>query len=218
MVHRQTLTFLCLIAFGEAAFADQLDNSPTIDEIIDDRYAACTAENASQVWEFTLHGFSKNSSLLSEGVPKAMDILGKPISSERDEKGGWDIDVYVINRAISFEGVKIVTQDYMDQGFDVDLETAEFKDGTVIHKMVVDGKQLQLMFGIRIGSTREQVEDALELPCWPVAHSGRLAVRQLSSYEYLTSDPNSSAEYSVAFEFDDADTVKSVVWERQPWH
>ena len=218
MVHRQTLTFLCLIAFGEAALGDQLDNFPTIDEIIDDRHSACTAENASQVWEFTLHGFSKNSSLLSDGVPKAMEILGEPISSERDEKGGWDIDVYVINRTISFEGVKIVTQDYMNQGFEVDLETAEFEDGTDIHKMVVDGQQLQLMFGIRIGSTRAQVEEALKLPCWPVAHSGRLAVRQLSSYEYLTSDPSSSAEYSVAFKFDDADTVKSVVWERLPWH
>ena len=218
MVCGRILIFFCLASLGEAAIADELDTPPTIDEIIQERHSVCAADNASRVWEFALNGFAEDSSLLRKGVPHALEILGEPSSSVRDETGVWDIDVYVVRRTLTFEGVKIRTLDSIDQGLGVDLATAEVEDGKAIYWMVVDGQHLSFAFGVRIGSTREQVEKALGLPCWRVAMSGRLATRQLASYDYLASDPDSSTEYAVTFHFDNANKTSSVVWDRQPWH
>ena len=218
MVCGRILFFFCLASLGEAAIADELDTPPTIDEIIQERHSVCAADNASRVWEFALNGFAEDSSLLRKGVPHALEILGDPISSVRDETGGWDIDVYVIRRTLTFEGVRVVTYDVINQGFDVDPDTAKAEDGKVIYRMVIDSQHLLLTFGLRVGSTREQVEQALGLPCWPVAQSGRLAVRQLASYVYLASDPDTAPEYTVTIHFDDADTISSVDWDLQSRH
>lgn len=218
MVYSRILIFFCLAALSEGAIADVLDTPPTIDQFIQERHSVCTAGNASRVWEFALNGFAENSSLLRKGVPHAIEILGEPIGSVRDEPGGWDTDVYMIRRILTFEGVKIVTYDFIHQDFDVDLDTAKVEDGKVIYRMIVDGQHLLLTFGLRVGSTREQVEQALGLPCWPVAQSGRLAVRQLASYIYLASDPDSAPVYTITFHFDDADTISSVDWDLQSRH
>lgn len=218
MVCSRILVLFYLVALGRMAIADELDSPPTFDDILEERHSICTADNASRVWEFATHGFAEHSSVLIKGVPHALKILGEPKSSVREETGVWDIDVYVIRRTLSFEGVKIVTYDFINQGLGIDLAAAKVEDGKAIQQMVVDGQHLLFTFGLRIGSTREQVEQALGLPCWPVAQSGRLAVRQLASYVYLASNPDSAPEYTVTFHFDDADTISSVDWELQSRH
>lgn len=112
MVYIRNLVFFCLVALSEVVMADELDSPPTIYDIIEERYSVCTAHNAPRVWEFALNGFVENSSLLRKGVPYAVEILGEPISSVRDETGSWDIDVYMIRRTLTFEGVEIVTYDF----------------------------------------------------------------------------------------------------------
>lgn len=218
MICCRPFVFLCLVALGEVAMADRLDAPPTIDEFIEERFQACNAESAPRVWEFALSGLVEDSSFLRGGVPRALEVLGEPISSVRDETGGWDTDVYMIRRTLIFDGVRIVSFDYIDQGLDVDLKAAEVQEGKAIYEMVVDGPQYSFAFGLRIGSTREQVEEAIALPCWPVAESGRLEVRQLASYLYLASDPDTGVEYTVTFHFDDSEKLSSVVWELQPRH
>lgn len=218
MVYSRFLIFFCIVALGEVAIADELDSPPTIDEIIEERHSVCTADNASRVWKFALNGFAQDTPLLRNGVPHALNILGEPFDSERNETGFWDIDVYLFRRTLTFDGVKIVTYDFIDQGSGVDLDTAVVEDGKTIYQMDINGRHLSFAFGLRIGSTREQVESELRLPCGPVAKSGRLATRQLASYDYLASDPDSALAYAVTFHFDNADKTSSVVWSYQGLH
>jgi len=212
------LPILCLITPCAVSIADELDTPPTIDDLIEERYSICTAENSSRVWNFALKGFTQDSPLLKKGVPHVVEILGEPLGSERNKTGFWDVDVYVFRRILTFEGVKIVTYDFINQGSEVDLDTADVEDGRTIYQMVVDGQHHSFAFGLRIGSTREQVENALHLPCGSVAKSGRLATRQFASYNYLASDPDSALEYAVTIHFDNADKVRSVVWSYEGRH
>lgn len=190
---------------------------PVDQEKVRERRAACAADNGLRVWQFAVDGFASGSSMLRKGVPYAIETLGEPVRDERDTTGYWDIDVYEIPRTLHFTGVKIVTHDYINEGLDVDLDTATIDEGVAIFEMFVDGGNFRFAFGLRLGSSREEVERSLGLPCWAVANSGRRATRDQSSYSFVASDPSTGSEYSVTVNFVD-DKVDSVLWSLQPWH
>ena len=190
---------------------------PPDPETVRQRYAVCSVDYRTRWQTFIADGFSSGSSMLSKGVPFVVEKLGEPQRIERDE-GCWDIDIYEIPRTLYFPGVTIVTHDYIDAGFDIDLKTAPVETGTGIYQMLVDRGDFQFAFGLTLDSSRADVEEALGLPCSAVARSGRPAARKLAAYSYGISNPAGGRNYSVTISFDRADNVDSVSWSLSAWH
>lgn len=192
---------------------------PPDPEEIREREAACRAErDYSQVWKLISDGFEADSSMLSKGVPYVVEILGDPLREEKED-GFWDIDIYEIPRTLYFLGVWVKTHDYVSDAVNFDLATGTVKPTNHIYEMRVEDGDFQFAHGLTLGSSREDVEVALGLPCAAVARIGRVAVRSTKQYGYADTSDHEQARYSIGLNFGDDGRVESIQWYYDSvWH
>lgn len=185
---------------------------PPDPERIRQREVQCRAENDdSPIWDVVSDGFESGSGMLSKGVTYVVDTLGEPLREEKDE-GFWDIDIYEIPRTLYFPGVTVMTRDYIDDAVNFDLTTGTAEPTNAIYEMLVESGGFGFAHGLALGSTREDVEALLGLPCDLVAHLGRHAARSKEQYSYADTSTHDRSRYTVSFNFDDAGRVASLRW------
>ena len=212
---------------ARAAYLKSIINAPVSDGApcppdpakIRERDRTCRSNAQYElIWPAVTDGFEPGSEMLLNGIDAVTEIIGEP-DREETGVGGWDIDVYEIPRTLYFPGVTIESRNYVDGGTDFDLTDKEVKIGTWIYAMEVHDGDFEFAHGLRLGSSRQDVEQALGLPCYAVARLGRNGVRELDQYSYSDENDPSRERHSVSFIFDDDGRVTSVRWAyNSVWH
>ena len=116
-------------------------------------YEACTALHGDKAWAFTLDSILPNSSIMTKGLPLVLQEFGEPLRVEQSiDSGAWDIDVYMIPRTLYYTGFTVGTLDYIDvPDFKID-DNSKIEKGHHIHELIVEGENIELPFGLRIGA------------------------------------------------------------------
>ena len=155
------------------------------------------------------------------GLSYIQEKFGDPlrVQQSRDE-GFFDIDIYMIPRTLFYPGFKVITHDYIDEDFSkIDLKDAEIQESGLIYELIVDGASIDLQFGLAVGSSRAEVEEAIGLPCITLAQYGLEQMRLPDSpYSYHVEDPNGNQKYNFDVRFDEGGKLAEVHWILQAWH
>lgn len=183
--------------------------------------AACDSEYADKQWAFTSSAVLPNSSSMLKGLPYIQEKFGDPLRVEQSlDEGFSDIDIYMIPRTLFYPGFRVITHDYIDEDFTkIDIRDAEIQESGFIYELIVDGANIDLQFGLAVGSSRAEVEEAIGLPCLTLARYGFEQMRLPGSpYSYRVEDPNGSQKYNFDVRFDEAGKLVEVHWILQAWH
>jgi hypothetical protein len=183
--------------------------------------AACTSEYADRQWGFTSSAILPNSSLMMNGLPYIQEKFGDPVRVEQSrDEGFFDIDIYMVPRNLFYPGFKVVTHDYIDEDFStINLKDAEIQESGVIYELIADGANVEFQFGLAVGSSRAEVEEAIGLPCVSLANYGLEQIRLPGSpYSYHVKDPNGNLKYNFDIRFDQDGKLLGVHWVLQSWH
>jgi hypothetical protein len=182
---------------------------------------ACTSEYADRQWAFTSSTILPNSSSMLKGVPYIKEKFGDPLRVDQSRNEGFfDIDIYMIPRTLFYPGFKVITHDYIDEDFSkINLKDAEIQQSGVIHELIVGGANIEFQFGLAVGSSRAEVEEAIGLPCITLAAYGLEQMRLAGHpYRYHVDDPNGNQKYNFDVRFDEGGKLVEVHWVLQAWH
>ena len=183
--------------------------------------AACTSEYADRQWAFTSSAIVPNSSSMLSGLPYIQEKFGEPLRVEQSlDEGFFDIDVFMVPRTLFYPGFEVTTQDYIDEDFStISVKKAEIQESGDIYELIADGANVEFQFGLTVGSSRAEVEEALGLPCVSLANHGLEQMRLPGSpYRYHVKDPNGNRKYNFDIRFDQDGDLSEVHWVLQPWH
>ena len=183
--------------------------------------AACDLEYADKQWAFTSSAVLPNSSSMLRGLPYIREKFGDPLRVEQSrDEGFFDIDIYMVPRTLFYPGFRVSTHDYIDEDFTkIAIKDAEIQESDVIYELIVDGANIGLQFGLAVGSSRAEVEEAIGLPCITLARYGLEQMRLPGSpYRYYVEDPNGSQKYSFDVRFDEGGRLVEVHWILHAWH
>jgi len=183
--------------------------------------AACASEYADRQWAFTSSAILPNSSAMLNGLPYIQEKFGDPLRVEQSlDEGFFDIDVFMVPRTLFYPGFRVITHDYIDEDFStISVKDAEIQESGGIYELIADGANVEFQFGLAVGSSRAEVEEAIGLPCVSLANYGLEQIRLPGSpYSYHVKDPNGNLRYNFVIQFDQDGKLLEVHWVLQAWH
>lgn len=169
----------------------------------------------AEIREFAFDGFEPGTQLFDQDLNYVRDRFGEPKEIVvHEDKAYWNIDVQIIPKEWRYEGFKVLSRNTRDPiGEGPKWTLGPVKVGTRVIGIELTSPKYKLKYGLRIGSTKE---DVIRLFGYP----GQVyrEYPESKTFPYNGVPNQRHYEMNVVFEFDSKDRIRSIRWKVAPWH